>query len=560
MTLPVDDSAALPVVVMLGFSGSRQLRPDCPARLESTTMLSDAEAGPSDPFTDALQQALVERLVTLPSALGLRPAGHFLCGQSQMATEADRLFERACGQLEIALRVVLPEPAERFLDSGNAAGQPDFDDDPRQQAKGLLAGAHVVDIRVVSQAPTCHERCAEADIEIVRSSDILILLLRQDPVAQPDESQFLKVAKRHGKPVLEIRVACVDGPPVLTETRHNWPGEHSPWKEMPALPADLSPELSASVVATPAAVGMPLSADSYLGALKQAGSRQARQLRFLFKGLAVGIIGTHVLATLCAVLAMKVAPDPAWLLSTLLIVELGLLLLGLFSHHLLHHSEAARRWAMARLVAEVARSAGSLAGLTAPLQHLFELPFPSKLQALLRTVNVLHLASSKVAPRGLEELRERYRTRRLHGDNGQLRYYNRAFRQAHRWRVAAQASFYASALLAISATLAKLLVSAYGGHSTMVPLSTDATVGLLGVAAIVLPLFAVAALSLAAAADLDARVQTYEETLRHLKSVDPLIQQAGSSAELRRLVFDTESCLLGETATWASRRSFTSVN
>jgi hypothetical protein len=74
----------LPVVVQLGFAGSR-------------TLLDTAKNPAVDPaaFEKAVQRKLVECLAELPGRLGLAHY-HFLCGHSQIAIGADTLFTRAC--------------------------------------------------------------------------------------------------------------------------------------------------------------------------------------------------------------------------------------------------------------------------------------------------------------------------------------------------------------------------------------------------------------------------------------------------------------------------------
>lgn len=77
--------------------------------------------------------------------------------------------------------------------------------------------------------------------------------------------------------------------------------------------------------------------------------------------------------------------------------------------------------------------------------------------------------------------------------------------------------------------------------------------------AILFPVVAVAALSLAAALDLQARASTYQKTLAFLNSHLKLLKQATSDGEFAELAIEAESRLLGETATWYFRRSYTSI-
>jgi hypothetical protein len=111
----------------------------------------------------------------------------------------------------------------------------------------------------------------------------------------------------------------------------------------------------------------------------------------------------------------------------------------------------------------------------------------------------------------------------------------------------ARALFYVFSAGAYVATAVKLVSHAHD------------LAAILGICAITLPVLAVSALSLAASFDLEARVHTFEETHEYLDRVRPLLDAAPTRQEFRRLVFDTEMQLLGETVNWASRRSFTSV-
>jgi hypothetical protein len=81
----------------------------------------------------------------------------------------------------------------------------------------------------------------------------------------------------------------------------------------------------------------------------------------------------------------------------------------------------------------------------------------------------------------------------------------------------------------------------------------------LGSAAILLPVVAVAALSLAASLDLEARASTYRELLDYLVKHCRLLEQAASDREFAELATEAETRLLGETVTWYFRRSYTSV-
>ena len=83
-------------------------------------------------------------------------------------------------------------------------------------------------------------------------------------------------------------------------------------------------------------------------------------------------------------------------------------------------------------------------------------------------------------------------------------------------------------------------------------------IGVLGAFAIIMPLLAVAALSLAAAMDLEARAHIYKDMREFLEQQTAHLN-AASERSYPRLLLETESRLLGETANWFSRRSFAGV-
>jgi hypothetical protein len=275
----------------------------------------------------------------------------------------------------------------------------------------------------------------------------------------------------------------------------------------------------------------------------------------IFKYSALTILVTHLLATLCAVLALWWGqPDSV---PGLLRAELALLLIGLGIHEILHWSHASAIWGMSRLAAEVARSVLPLANVKTYLSHLFTLPMPDELLPLLRTLNVLHLREShQLSTATFEQRRREYIDKRLLDKrSGQIPYYQDRLTPAEFWLTAANWVFRVFSFLAIVASFVKLIHVA-GQHSA---LEADGVGHALGTMAILFPVVAVAALSLAAALDLQARASTYRKTLAFLNSHLKLLEQATSDAEFSELAIEAESRLLGETATWYFRRSYTGV-
>jgi len=529
---------SLPVVVSVGFAGSRHLldpsaRPDPCQRLE---------------FEGRIVRKLAETLGRLAADLDLS-IHHFLFGISQAAIGGDLLFGRACASVPIPQRIFLPQSRDEFLSAVGADGNPDFTENEKRQALELLTSPHVIHEQVVSNSSDRTARFEDANIEILRASDVVICLLRANASPKPGgTAELLEQARILGKPALEIRVSERDGLPEFTETWHH---PTKPWTA-PELPEDIGGAPREESPSSPSP-GVPMRASEYLEALRHLGDGVAVWKQRLFKSQAFTVIGAHLLATLCALIALKLNPENhanAILLPVLLGLELILLASGFAVHHLIHHSHLVQVWATSRLTAEIARSVGSLKAYHVHLDYLFTLPFPDSLRPLLRTIDVLHLASSKDGPGSWQEERAHYLAQRFDGPNGQIRYYSTKLAQSKRKLRLASRFFYGATATAVLATGIKLALILTGHHH---PPSA------LGVLAILMPVIAVGALSLAASFDLEARVHTYQEMLDHLTGIRPLFDAATTERAFTHLMLRTEYRLLGETAHWASRRSFTSV-
>ncbi|HEY7156430.1 MAG TPA: hypothetical protein VH575_20855 [Gemmataceae bacterium] len=555
MTSSPDFPPALPCAVKLGFAGSRRL----------------LEQAPGDGTELALIQAyLTEQLKGLPQILHLSKA-HFLCGISQIAVGADTLFTRACRDLHYPQWIVLPQPREEFLNAVGSNHMHDFTEEERNEARSLLESPHVIHEQVVSNAPDRRSRFEDANLEIVRLSDVVVCLLRADSQRKPGGTEhLLNLAKKRGRPTLEIRVGRKDGKLDFVPTWYNQK-EYVP----PQLPTELR--------GVPAPTGDPLpSGADYRDALKPFVSSEASGRRKLFRYAALLIILTHLFATLLAtaVLALhgghasapaaagseahEVAAThpaahaaPLWI-PGLLALELVLLGVGFGVHQYLHHFHTAETWALVRLVAEIIRSVKAMSRLHLDLHYLFWLSLPARLQPLLHTLNILHLRSTRPA-RGQdwEPLRDSYVEDRLNAPwpKGQIAYYAKALAEDQRLLRVGTAMFVVCSVLAMLATGVKLFVSESGSASEATPWLPP----LLGVLAIVFPILAVAGLSFTASMDSAARSHTFAETLEFLKEQEPLLRQTESPREFATLLQETESRLLGEVTSWYSRRSFTSV-
>jgi hypothetical protein len=528
---------SVPLVVQLGFAGARTL--------------FDPQAYPKirpEEFEAALQDQLTARLRSLFTELRLTER-HFICGLSQLAIGADTIFTRSLKALGWPQRFLLPQNREDFLAAADSKGRPDFDSAQREIAHELFRSPHAIQERVVSDSPDRHTRFRDVNRELVRISDVLVSLVGSSRRDKPGGTQeLIEEAKLRPRALLELSVDIDDeGQPRLRDA-----GWHNPEAfEHPALPHELA-GLQAALT------GIPTMTE-YCAPLKQFASKVSKGKRRFFRLSALIVIGAHLLATGCAVIAMQLAHGAA-IAPYLLGTELFLLAMGLWTHHSLHRSHLVKIWAMARLVAEMARAGLALDYVEGHLGHLFSLPLPESLRPLLRTLNVLHLRDAR-APARLEweERRTRYVEKRLtEPKGGQINYYDGKLRQAKVWQAVANWTFHIGSVLAIASSLGELAL--FFGLGDLLPAELhDFLRSNLGPLAIISPVVAVGALSLAAAFDLEARAHTYAEMHEFLKSQKKQLMVATSERAFHALALETEERLLGEIAHWYSRRAFINV-
>lgn len=551
MKTPATKPHPLPCVVQLGFAGSRRL----------------FEIPPSDPVKRAeldtkVEEYLVDMLSRLPHELELHP-NHFLVGMSQIACGADMLFTRACLHAKpqpIPQRIALPQHRQAYLSATDSDGTYDFSADERAQAVLLLNESHIIQERVVSHSADRTTQFMDTSVELLRVSDVIVCLLRAESIGKPGgTNELLERAKVRGIPVLEIRVSYTSGEPTFNRTWHNLDKR---WSNSDDDPPFCRPNLPHALAHESVRISVePLpTVQEFCKPLKHLVSTQAERHQNLFRYAAIAIITTHFLATILATLAVVLhgtgghtetaAHGHSLLVPVLLGVEVLFLLAGFGVHLYLHHSQAARTWAIARVVAELARSLQAIGSHHIYLQHLFFLPLPYSFRSLLRTLNILHLRSTwPERNTDWKPQRDAYLRSRL---DDQIRFYKRRLVVDNRRLWWCQSTFTVCSMLAIAATSVKFVL-------TLLSTSSEPWLAVLGTLAIVLPVLAVGGLSWSAALDCEARVETFTETLRFLERQAPFFEQATTVTEFDRLLLETESVLLGETANWFSRRSNTSV-
>ncbi|MFN9198085.1 MAG: hypothetical protein ACK5WR_08445 [Planctomycetaceae bacterium] len=534
------DSQALPLAVLVGFGGSRNFFPTLDLPQESLAKIDQS-----------IESHLQSILEALPRQLGLSSKQFLLCGVSSLASGADQMFSRCCQQLGWRQEVLLPQGWTEFLAAKNSTGQPDFSPAQAEAAEQLFQSPHVLERRVASTALGRHERFEDVNLEISRQADVVICLRREGHSGRRGGTDHLwQESQARERPCLMIGVSVSpEGQVTFTE---EW--FHREQFQPPSLPAELR---GLGTVATG-----PVSLPAYCTALKKFASGQSRWKQTIFRWCAVAIIGTHVGATVLALLAIKIHAEN--IVPWLLCVELLLLSAGFLAHSYLHSSRAAPTWAMSRLVAEIARSVLSLKEVPGRLTHLFSLPLPETVQPLLKTLNVLHLAEVQTRSTShWTETRDTYVHGRIEDSrSGQLPYYSRSTRRAEGWLHLAHRAFFVASLLAFAATLLKLIlvsISADSNDPAHLSKSATAAIEVAGFLAVVLPLLAVAALSLAASVDLEAQVKTYRKMVHDLQVQKQLLTNAASERAFVSQALETERQLVGETLAWYWRRSFTSV-
>lgn len=540
------DEQGLPCVVQVGFAGSRDLfgekDPAKRAALESKTV-----------------ELLGTELAKLRREFALNDR-HFFCGVSQIAIGADTVFAEACAKRpDFLQRIFLPQHLEDYLAAGD--DEADFQEPEKQRARTLLKGSSIIELSVVARSEDRHERFEEVNLEIARASDLVICLTRKLTEEEREEKRrkaanggtgdLLDRALARGLTTLELEVEVVDGTEVVW-SKHKWYNvDRLKDPKLPSRPV-LPDELNGAHIES----AIP-DVTSYCEAMNPLSGDLAEWWKGWFSRAAAIIVGTHIGASLIAVALLVfhgtlASPCLHGFLPWLVGAELLLLLVGFATHVALHRSHAGRQWAFNRIIAELNRSVNGVNGLHMPLDYLFDVQLPQRLRALLRTLNVLHLRSSRNADRSnWKPVRESYLARvkeqqDYYGTKGPA--HERKARRDNRWFLV-----FSGAAIAVGVfKVVEHLVAHEGGSHTLT--------ALLEIIGIVGPILAVGILSYSSAMDHEANGETFKETKARIDDLYRQITVAKSRNELERLVVETERVLLGENAAWFSRRTFKSVS
>jgi len=536
----------LPLAVQVGFSGVRHLIP------EGQKLTDNGRVA----FVQGVFSQLRDVLEALPSQLDLGEQ-HFLVGISQVAIGADQLFSRAVGELGWGHRVFLPQARAEYLGASGSEGA-DFSPEQAEAARELLDAPHVIEEVVVTAAATRRDRFHETNVAILDEVDALVCLRVADRDGHPGGTlAIFERARKLRRAVFEL-VLSVDasGHPLLKSTFH--PAVDRLGHTVPVAP---TLPISVPAVSPPMTLAQPSSCANWpdhvvmAEALKTVASTESKARQSTFKWAAAVVVGTHVVATLLALMVITGVTLPFGLPPVAFLgLEVVLLMVGFATHQWVHHVRGPEHWAMARLCAEVGRSVRAYGKLPGSLRFLLALPVPQSLTPLLRTFMVLHLRQVRHLPAGRwsEEI-ERYRIARLTlPEHGQIDYY-RGKQHTATWQAQlVTVLFQCMSTLAITAILMKLGLKA-------VDLSLPQFINALGLFAVLAPVAAVGALSFTAALDIEARKHTFSQMFEFVEQQSRALAIVGSAGEAAASAAQTESRLLGEIVTWYSRRAYTSV-
>lgn len=175
------------------------------------------------------------------------------------------------------------------------------------------------------------------------------------------------------------------------------------------------------------------------------------------------------------------------------------------------------------------------------LEYLFQLRLPNRFRQLLRTINVLHLVTTRSSSRLWSELQDSYIIGR---PDDQQRYFQERSERAGRYLNWPKLAFAACSSFAMVFTAAKLTILGFMWDSTAA--ANGQLTGALGTLAVILPSVAVGVMSLAAAHDYEAQNYIYRQMAQWLPEQRQRIQQATSQQEFGQLVQETELRLLSE--------------
>lgn len=341
----------LPTLLIIGFTGHRQLPDESRARTWITAFLRE-------------QQGKSSRVV---------------CGLSSLAAGGDLLFAEACIQLGIPLRVLLPMPVEQFRE--------DFDEP--SWARVVHAMEAAIAVEVTGNNSSREARYYECGIRTSQQCDVLLALWDgESSRGLGGTGQIVSFAKAQGRAIYWLHSTTG----AIQEPNRGLPDRDPELDYLNALPeAEKVPETHTPL----------MLAEAWFRKVDASASVASPQVRRL---TAIPILGTAAAALLSAIGPLSVY-KPVWVVTGSALGLAALVLpevMNLNSRHV--------TWARLRTAAEIARS--NLALWKTPGRYSVVAPeIIPELSGMIASLNYL---KSKDTPRSdLEQFKHAYREGRI---------------------------------------------------------------------------------------------------------------------------------------------------
>ena len=355
-------SVVLPSLLVIGFTGHRDLPDERASRARIVEVLKEKKASTS----------------------------RTVCGLSSVAAGADLMFAEACMELGLPLRVLLPMAKDRFRE--------DFDVPTWNRVEQALQ--YAVSVEVTSGGSVRDAAYYECGVQTVQQSDVLLALWDGElSRGLGGTEQVVSFAKAQGRTVYWIHSRTG----VVEQFNRDVPPTDVELDFLNALPETEAPPR----VETPKQL-----ADAWFAKVDASASHASPQVRFL---AAVPILCTAAASLLTAIGPLS-GRTAIWLG-----VGSGLGLVALVLPELLNMNQRHVRWARIRTATEIARSHLALWNTPSSYNAIGPEIVP-ELSGMLASLNFLKLSAGASRRADIEDFRLRYRQDRL---LGQIDYFSR---------------------------------------------------------------------------------------------------------------------------------------
>lgn len=440
-----------------------------------------------------------------------------LVAVGSLALGADLAIARAALAHGAALRVLLPEPLDRFT---NEADFPE--PSARAEVEALAAHVRTCEVRVVSRAPERRERFYECAARVVRESDAVLCVRHWAPASgRGGTEDTAALCAALGRPLIEVRLARAAEDAAEVVFPDDW-------------------TVRADAGAGPFVLPDP---GEILARWKAEASEEAGRAKQSIVQAAGWKVGLQLFSTVIAVLTLGRAE---WDVASLLLKTSVILAVVALTVAATRRA-VAQRWARRRLTAELLRSWNAVRGLPGGAPW-FEQDLPEEFAPLGRDLAVLQGLERAARPLEPAEFAARYVRERL---TSQRDYARTASEQAIRRERALSRTFHVCLGLTLAALLLKLGLRWGGVLAEWKTLDDVASlVSILG------PTFGAAAVSFVALLDLTARAETQSRLVEFLSAEARRLAGARDWTTIRGVVAASERRLLAEVEAWYARHAF----